>query len=157
MNQKTGVRRMAMLLALTTAFSLQGCASLDRGDQGQILGGLVGGVVGSQVGGGSGRTTAIIVGSVAGSMIGRQIGESMDERDRLNTAAALSDSRTGQGTTWVNPDNGTRYTVTPTGTFESSGAPCRDFRVDANVGGAPNQPVTGTACLQSDGSWMIVS
>ena len=157
MTRKTATKRIGVLLAIATALSLQGCASLDRGDQGQILGGVLGGVVGSQIGGGSGRTMAIIVGSVAGSMIGREIGESMDERDRVNTAAALRDSRTGQGASWVNPDNGTRYTVTPTGTFESGGAPCRDFRVDADVGGEPNQPVSGTACLQSDGSWMIVS
>ena len=156
MNRKTAIKRMGVLLALATSILLQGCASLDRGDQGQIIGGVVGGVLGSQIGDGSGQTIATIVGTLAGSMIGRQIGESMDERDRLNTTVALRDSRTGQGATWVNPDNGTRYTVTPTRTFESSGAPCRDFRLDADVGGEPNQQVSGTACLQSDGSWRIV-
>ena len=90
-------------------------------------------------------------------MIGRQIGENMDDADRRNTAVVLRDNRTGEGATWVNPDNGTRYTVTPTRTYESSNAPCREFRVDADVGGQPNQEVNGTACLQADGSWMIVS
>ncbi len=156
LHRKTATRPMGVLLALAVAISLQGCATLDRGDQGKILGGVVGGVLGSQIGDGRGQTIATIVGAIAGSMIGQQIGESMDDSDRLNTAAALRDSRTGQGATWVNPDNGTRYTVTPTRTFQSSGAPCRDFRVDANVGGEPNQQVNGTACLQSDGSWMIV-
>lgn len=156
MKRKTATKGMGVLLALATAMSLQGCASLDRSDQGQIIGGVVGGVLGSQIGGGTGRTIAIIVGSIAGSVIGERIGQSMDDTDRLNTAVALRDSRTGQGSTWVNPDNGTRYTVTPTRTFESGGAPCRDFRVDANVGGEPNQQVSGTACLQSDGTWMIV-
>ncbi len=156
MKCKTATKRTGVLLALVTAITLQGCASLDRADQGEIIGGVVGGVLGSQIGGGRGQTIATIAGTIAGSMIGRRIGEGMDESDRLNTAAALRDSRTGQGATWVNPDNGTRYTVTPTRTFENSGAPCREFRVDANVGGEPNQEVNGTACLQSDGSWMIV-
>ena len=156
MKGKTATKRIGVLLALASTVALQGCASLDRGDQGEIIGGVVGGVLGSQIGDGSGQTIAIIAGTIAGSMIGRQIGESMDETDRLNTALALRDSRTGQGASWVNPDNGTRYTVTPTRTFETAGAPCRDFSVDANVGGEPNQRVSGTACLQSDGSWMIV-
>ncbi len=156
MKRKTASKRIGVLLALASPIALQGCASMDRADQGEIVGGVVGGLLGSQIGDGSGQTIAIIVGSIAGSMIGRQVGERMDETDRFNTAAALRDSRTGQGTTWINPDNGTRYTVTPTRTFDSGGAPCRDFRVDANVGGEPNQQVSGTACLQSDGSWMIV-
>lgn len=148
--------RRGLVLALASALFLSGCATLDRGDQGQIIGGVVGGVLGSQIGDGRGQTVAIIVGTMAGSMIGRQIGDSMDATDRRNTAVALRDSRTGQPTTWVNPDNGARYTVTPTRTFEQQGGPCREFRVDANVAGEPDR-VNGTACLQSDGSWMIVS
>ena len=157
MSLKSAIPRLATLILLGSTLSLTGCATLDRGDQGEIIGGVVGGVLGSQIGDGSGQTVAIIIGSIAGSMIGRQIGESMDETDRLNTALALRDSRTGEGATWVNPDNGARYTVTPTRTFENGNGPCRDFRLDANVGGQPNQEVNGTACLQSDGSWMIVS
>ncbi len=157
MGLKSVNARIGVLLLLASSVSLYGCASLDRGDQGEIIGGVVGGVLGSQIGDGRGQTAAIIIGSIAGSMIGRQIGDSMDERDRMNTAVALRDSRTGQGSTWVNPDNGTRYTVTPTRTFEQSGGPCREFRLDADVGGQPNQEVNGTACLQADGSWMIVS
>jgi surface antigen len=95
------------------------------------------------------------VGTIAGAMVGRHIGETMDEADRMQTAAALSAARTGEATTWVNPDNGNRYTVTPTGTFEQSGGPCREFRLDAKIGDQPDQEVYGTACLQADGSWLV--
>ncbi len=155
MNLKLAGLRTSIVFALAGSFLLSGCATMDRGDQGQIIGGVVGGVLGSQIGDGSGQTIAIIVGTMAGSMIGRQIGDSMDATDRLNTAVALRDSRTGQQTTWVNPDNGTRYTVTPTRTFERQDGPCRDFQVDANVNGEPDR-VNGTACLQADGTWVIV-
>jgi len=155
LNLKPATARIGVVLALASSLSLYGCASMDRGDQGEIIGGVVGGVLGSQIGDGSGQTAAIIIGTMAGSMIGRQIGDNMDQTDRLNTAVALRDARTGQQTTWVNPDNGTRYTVTPTRTFEERGGPCREFRVDAELGGRPDQ-INGTACLQPDGSWLIV-
>lgn len=155
MNQKSAGFRKSIVLALASSLMLTGCATLDRGDQGEIIGGVLGGVIGSQIGDGRGQTVAIIVGTMAGSMIGRQIGDNMDRQDRFNTAVALNDSRTGEPTSWVNPDNGTRYTVTPTRTFERQGGPCRDFEVDATVAGQPDQ-VFGTACLQADGTWMIV-
>lgn len=142
------------LLALA-AFPLSSCETTSHAQQGEVIGGVIGGVLGSQVGEGRGRTAAIIVGTIAGAMIGRHIGETMDEADRMQTAAALNTARTGQATTWVNPDNGNRYTVTPTGTFEQSGGPCREFRLDAKVGDQPDQEVYGIACLQADGSWLI--
>jgi surface antigen len=144
-----------MLGAAASIVLLASCETMTHGDQGEIIGGVVGGVLGSQIGDGSGRTAAIIIGTLAGAMIGRQIGENMDEVDRMKTARALNDSRTGTSTTWVNPDTGYEYTVTPTRTYEASGGPCREFRLDAEVGSSPNEEVYGTACLQADGSWLI--
>ena len=146
-----GVSALALALTLSS-----GCETMSQAEQAEVIGGVVGGVVGAQIGEGSGRTVAIIVGTLAGAMIGRQIGETMDDVDRMRTARSLNDSRTGQSTTWVNPDTGYEYTVTPTRTYEDSGGPCREFNLDATVGGQPDQEVYGTACLQADGSWMLV-
>ena len=137
------------------AILLSSCETTTHAQQGEIIGGVIGGVVGSQIGEGHGKTAAIIVGTIAGAMIGRHIGQTMDETDRMKTAQALNTSRTGVGTTWVNPDNGNTYTVTPTETFETNQGPCREFRLDARVGDDPNEEVYGTACLQPDGSWLI--
>jgi surface antigen len=145
----------AVLAAMASILLLASCETMTHGDQGEIIGGVVGGVLGSQIGDGSGRTAAIIIGTLAGAMIGRQIGENMDEVDRMKTARALNDSKTGTSTTWVNPDTGYEYTVTPTRTYEASGGPCREFRLDAEVGNSPNEEVYGNACLQADGSWLI--
>jgi len=146
---------MLPALMLVGAIPLSSCETTSHAEQGEVIGGILGGVLGSQVGEGHGKTAAIIVGSIAGAMIGRHVGETMDDNDRMQTAMALNDSRTGETTTWVNPDTGNRYTVTPTGTFERSEGPCREFRLDAKVGDQPNQEVYGTACLQPDGSWLI--
>lgn len=158
---KATITSRAILIPLAAAVItlpvLTGCETTTHAQQGQVIGGVLGGVIGSQVGDGSGQTAAIIIGTMAGSMIGRQIGQSMDDVDRMRTAQALNDNRTGQSTSWTNPDTGETYTVTPTQTFEESGGPCREFELDATVGGEPGQSVSGTACLQSDGSWKVVS
>ena len=143
----------AAIIALPLVTS---CETTTNAQKGEIIGGVLGGVVGSQVGDGTGQTVAIIVGTMAGSMIGRQIGQSMDDVDRMKTAQALNNNRSGQSTTWTNPDTGEQYTVTPTRTYEQSGSPCREFELDATVGGEPGQRVTGTACLQADGTWKVV-
>ncbi len=151
--------RHAGLLATLTLFAasimIAGCETTSQGQQGQVIGAVLGGVIGAQVGDGSGRTTAIILGTLAGSMIGQHIGESMDDTDRMLAARTLSDNRTGESRTWVNPDTGHRYAVTPTRTHEHASGPCREFRLDAKIGNQPDQEVYGTACRQADGSWLV--
>ena len=157
MNSRTakssGVFTLASILLI--ALGMSACETMSHGQQGEMIGGVIGGVVGAQVGDGRGRTAAIIVGTIAGSMIGRHIGETMDDVDRMRTATVLNDSRTGETTSWVNPDTGYRYAVTPTRTYEEGIGPCREFRLDATVGSQSHEHVYGTACLQADGSWRI--
>lgn len=152
---RKAVTSLLPVFIMVAGIPLSSCETTTHAQQGEIIGGVLGGVVGSQIGEGRGQTAAIIVGTIAGAMIGRHIGQTMDDTDRMQTAQALNNARTGQGTTWVNPDNGNRYTVTPTATFERSDGPCREFRLDAEVGDDPNEEVYGTACLQPDGSWLI--
>lgn len=146
---------LASAIALVSGGLMAGCETTTHGQEGEVIGGVLGGVIGSQVGEGHGNTAAIIIGTIAGAMIGRHIGETMDDTDRMKTAMVLNDSRTAKSTTWVNPDTGNRYTVTPTRTFEEKSGPCREFRLDATVGDQTNQDVHGTACLQADGSWLV--
>ena len=144
-----------LAVAVLLVSLLAACETTTHGQQGEVLGGVIGGVIGAQGGEGRGKTAAIIVGTIAGAMIGQHIGESMDDTDRMKTAMVLNDARTGDATTWVNPDTGYEYTVKPTRTYEQSSGPCREFLLDAVVGGQPNQKVYGTACLQADGSWLV--
>jgi len=119
-----------------------------------VIGGLLGGALGSQVGRGDGRTTAIILGSLAGAAIGGSIGHSMAETDKLKTAHALENVRTGVPTSWKNPDSGNEYVVVPTRTYEASSGPCREYTIDAVVAGKKDK-LFGTACRQPDGSWQV--
>lgn len=146
-----------LVLVAAGALLLSGCSPQPtQQEQGMVIGGILGGVIGSQVGGGRGRTVATIVGTLAGATIGGAVGRSMDEADRLKTAHALESVRTGVPSAWRNPDTGNQYTVTPTRTYESAQGPCREYIVDAMVGGRPEK-VYGTACRQPDGSWRVAS
>jgi surface antigen len=95
---------------------------------------------------------AIVAGTIAGALIGGRIGEKMDEADRLKAAQALEISPTGERSAWRNPDNGNQYAVTPTRTYQASGAPCRDYTIDATVDGKAEK-IQGSACREPDGSW----
>ena len=150
-------RYSRLILAVCLALTLAACSTAPtKQDQGVLIGAIAGGILGHQVGGGSGQVLATMVGTVAGAAIGGSIGRQMDETDRLNTAAALENVRTGVPSSWVNPDTGYEYVVTPTNTYDSGTGPCREYTMDATIGGKTEQ-VYGTACRQADGSWQIVN
>ncbi len=143
-------------ILLASTLSITGCASY-QGQQeqaGMVIGGVLGGVLGSQAGGGHGRTAAIIAGTMAGAAIGGAVGHSMDEVDRMKTAQTLETVRTGVPAQWHNPDTGNNYSVVPTRTYETSTGPCREYTIDAVIGGR-KEKVYGTACRQADGSWQV--
>ena len=96
--------------------------------------------------------TAIIAGTMAGAAIGGSIGQTMDEVDRMKTAQSLEAVRTGVPSAWQNPDTGNQYSVTPTRTFVTAEGPCREYTINALIGGR-QETVYGTACRQPDGSW----
>ena len=146
-------------VSICMACFLAACSTApSKQDQGVIIGAIAGGLLGNQVGGGSGRVLATIAGAVAGGAIGGSIGRTMDETDRINTAMALENVRTGVPSTWVNPDTGYEYVVTPTNTYDpdTGTGPCREYTMDATIGGQTEQ-VYGTACRQADGSWQIMN
>jgi surface antigen len=153
-------QHLRTVCAATLALAaLGGCVTPPEHQQeqaGLVIGGILGGVLGSQVGGGSGRTAATIVGTMVGAVVGGNVGRSMDDTDRIKTARALETVRTGVPSRWHNPDTGHQYTVVPTRTYESAQGPCREYTVDAVVGGRSDK-VYGTACRQPDGSWRAVN
>ena len=150
-------KKLKLSIAGVAALSLAACTTVpSKQDQGMIIGAVAGGILGNQVGGGSGQVFANMVGSVAGAAIGGSIGRTMDETDRLNAAMALENVQTGVPSTWINPDTGYQYVMTPTNTYSGAAGPCREYTMDATIGGRTEQ-VYGTACRQPDGSWQIAN
>ncbi|MCP4188204.1 MAG: hypothetical protein GY763_11445 [Gammaproteobacteria bacterium] len=130
-----------------------GCTTTHE-QSGALTGALVGAAVGSTVGSGRGNALAIWLGAVVGASIGTTIGKYMDEQDRLRTSNILETKRTHSSTTWINPDTQHKYTVTPTRTYHRAAGPCREFTLDAKIGGKTEE-IYGVACRQADGSWKV--
>ena len=149
--------RLILAGTLALALGVTGCATHTgpKENAGILVGGIIGGVLGHQVGKGTGRDVATVAGALLGASIGGSVGRSMDEMDRMKMGATLETVRTGVTTKWENPDTGYEYAMTPTRTYESNEGPCREYTLDAEIGGKTEQ-VYGTACRQPDGSWKIV-
>ncbi len=139
---------MELLLIVSLSCALQPT----EGQTEMVIGGVFGGTLESQVGGGSGKTAATNSGTVRGASIGGAVGRSMDEMDRLKIVVTLEIVRTGVSTTWRNPDTGSKYKVTPTLTYDRGAAQCREYTIEAVIGGR-KEKFYGTACRTPDGNW----
>ena len=146
-----------IVIATLFVASVAGCVVPATQEQsGMLVGGLVGGAVGSQFGRGDGRTAATIIGALVGASVGGSIGRSMDDNDRMRIAQALESQPLNAPTRWVNPGNRNAYTVVPIRTYDSGTGPCREYTMDAVIGGR-SERVVGTACRQADGSWRNIN
>ena len=150
-------RTCSTIAALTAAsLALAACENPPTKQQtGTVAGAVVGGVVGSTIGGGTGRTVAIVAGTIAGGLLGSHIGKRMDEADRIKAGQALESTRTGETSTWRNPDTGDQYAVTPTTHLQDGQRPVprlhgqRDRRRQAREGRGHRVP-PGRRKLEAD-------
>lgn len=91
---------------------------------------------------------------------GQEYGAMLDSTEQQAMAEtfqyALENNPINEASAWVNPDTQRSGTVVPVRTFQNSaGQYCREFVTTIMIGGHEEQAY-GTACRQSDGSWLIV-
>ena len=113
------------------AFLLSGCADMHARNEG-----------------------ATLVGAFRGAGLGSVAARAMDRADRRQAARALESLPLGQSANWRNRETGDSFVLTPTRTFEHLGTICRDFTVQAVVGGRADTAL-GSACRQDGGSWRM--
>lgn len=156
MEMRTSVKIITASILTCAIFNLTGCDSMTKQDVGTMTGAVAGGLVGSTIGKGGGQILAIGAGAVAGAYLGNMIGKNMDETDKLKTQMAIEQNKSNQSTNWVNPDTGTRYSVTPKRTYKKANQYCREYTMTATIDGK-QQKTYGTACRQPDGGWKVKS
>jgi surface antigen len=159
-------RRLASRIAplAILVFMLTSCATISdttKDNPKAVLGSLGGAGVGAGIAALAGASPAWIVGAaLMGGLLGGAIGHGLDNRDKEMAAKAarqaFENNRTGQASTWNNPDSGNSGSVTPTRTYQQGGTYCREYQQTITVGGEKKQAF-GTACRQPDGSWKIQS
>jgi surface antigen len=128
-------------------------------NNGAILGGAIGGVTGAVIGANASHHhpwEAATGGSILGVLLGSAIGHAVDAGDQYCTTQAVVMAPIGQPVYWVNPATGMQYQIAPTRQYQQWGTTCRDYQASAVINGRWQQ-IHGTACLQPDGSWQMVS
>lgn len=145
-----------ILLTTSVALSLISCT---KEESGTLLGALGGALLGSAITNDS--SVGVALGTLAGAYIGRDLGRSLDEADQQRmydtTQGALETGASGTASTWYNPDNNNRGSVTPQPSYENTeGQYCREYQQSVTIGGQV-ETAYGTACRQPDGTWKIVN
>ena len=143
-----------VLLCCVCAVTLFGCAGqVNKGQSGAMVGAAGGALVGQAIGR---NTEATLIGAAVGTMLGYIVGNEMDKYDRQRLNSVYETGRSGQTTSWNNPDNGNSYQVTPQPAYTpaSTGRPCRKAEITAIIDGQPQKTYT-TACRDDYGQWKL--
>ena len=149
-----------ILYAIFAALLLSACAEgQEKQTVGTVIGAGVGAVLGAQVGEGKGRLAGVAIGTLAGAWLGSEAGKSLDRADQMyaqrTAQSALEYNKSGQASTWRNPDSGHSGSYMPTRSYRVNGKDCREFDATVTVDGTP-EIVSGRACRDTDGKWRIV-
>jgi surface antigen len=148
------MRLISISLLGALLFMLSSCAEMDnmsKGTKGAVGGALLGQAIG--------RTTeATLIGLAVGTMLGYIVGNEMDKHDRQQLNNAYETGPSGQPVTWVNPDTGNNYQVTPQPAYQSPSTSqmCREAEIEATIDGQPQKTVS-TACRNAQGQWVLTN
>ncbi len=153
-------RITSLALVSVLLWSCQSMQDNPKQTGGTIVGAGLGALIGSQLGKGKGRLAAVALGTLGGAYFCGEVGKSLDKADRMYAERSAQNSleynKSGQTSTWQNPDSGNSGTFTPNDTYKTaSGEDCREFETTVKIDGN-EETATGRACRQPDGTWKIV-
>lgn len=145
------MKHLSIVLALVFLFSLSSCAT--KGQTGAVGGAAAGALIGQAIGHNTGAT---LIGAAVGGLLGYIVGNEMDKYDREQLNHTYERGVSYQQSSWVNPDNGNQYTVTPQPAYQNPNNQrvCRRAEIQAVIDGKP-QKTYSTACRDDYGSWQL--
>lgn len=140
------------VIAACGLLSLVSCThQLNRAQSGAVIGAAGGAVVGQAIGH---DTSSTLIGTAVGTLLGYIVGNEMDKYDRQRLNAVYEQGGSGQTSSWVNPDNGNSYYVTPGVATTTATGPCRNAAIDATIDGR-RETTYATACRNNNGQWVL--
>ncbi|MBT8359844.1 MAG: glycine zipper 2TM domain-containing protein [Desulfobacterales bacterium] len=150
------MRLISLTLLGILMLTMMSCAQFDgmsKGTKG-AAGGAAGGAIVGQIIGRS--TEATLIGAAVGTMLGYIVGNEMDKQDKQQLNSAFERGPSGQPVTWVNPDSGNNYQVTPQPAYtnQSTNQTCREAEIMATIDGKPQKTKT-SACRNAQGEWVL--
>jgi len=140
------------ILAILFLFILTSCADMNKAQTGAAGGAAGGALIGQAIGH---NTEATLIGAAVGTMLGYMVGNEMDKYDRQQLNHTYERGVSNQTASWVNPDTGNQYSVTPRPAYNTSANQvCRKAEIDSIIDGKPEKVYT-TACRDANGHWQI--
>lgn len=149
------MKRCAAILIIA-GFFLASCAgtNMNKGQQGALGGAAGGALVGQIIGH---NTESTLIGAAVGTMLGYIVGNEMDKYDRQQLNHVYERGVSGSTASWVNPDTGYQYRVTPQPAYTTpDNRVCRKAEIDAIINGRQQKTYT-TACRDRNGRWQLQS
>ena len=139
------------VLALLFLLLLTSCAN--KAQTGAAGGAAAGALIGQAIGHNTGGT---LIGAAVGTMLGYIVGNEMDKYDRQQLNHMYERGVSNQRSSWVNPDTGNQYSVTPQPAYQepSSRKVCRRAEIEAVIDGRPERTYS-TACRNDYGQWEL--
>ena len=88
-------------------------------------------------------------------MLGYIVGNEMDKYDREQLNHVYDRGVSNRPSSWVNPDNGNQYSVTPQPAYTgSNNRVCRKAEIQAVIDGK-QETTYSTACRDEYGNWQL--
>jgi len=104
------MKRIATIIVLV-AFLAVGFGCANKAQTGATTGALAGATIGALTF--NNKLLGAAVGAGVGTLMGYIVGNEWDKHDEANAQKALENNRSGQSSSWTNPDSGHRYSATP--------------------------------------------
>jgi surface antigen len=145
------MKHLTAIIALCFLLALSSCAT--KGQTGAVGGAAAGALIGQAIGHNTGAT---LIGAAVGSMLGYIVGNEMDKYDRQQLNHVYDRGVSNQRSSWVNPDTGNQYAVTPQPAFQdpSTQRICRRAEIEAVIDGKIEKTYS-TACRDRYGRWEL--
>ena len=146
------------IFTLVALFALTSCTGMEvqRGKKGQV-GGVGGAAAGAIIGQAIGHNTeATLLGAAIGGLLGYIVGNEMDKYDLQELNHVYERGVSNRPSSWVNPDTGNQYSVTPEPAYTDPATHrvCRRAKIDAVIDGR-HKNTYSTACRDAYGHWQL--
>lgn len=138
------------IAALMTCFLVAGYGCANKAQQGAGVGALAGATIGALTF--KDKLLGAAVGAGVGMMMGYIVGNEWDKHDEAKVQKTLEHNRSGEASSWQNPDTGESYTATPGHPYMAENKVYRDVVIkDAKDG----HTVMAKAWRDDQGVWHL--
>lgn len=125
-----------------------GCQA-NKAQQGATVGGLAGATIGALTF--KNKGLGAVVGAGVGVLMGYIVGNEWDKSDEQKLQQSLENNRSGQTTSWTNPDTGERFSATPSRPYMADDRVYRDVVIVDSEG----REIMAKAWRDNDGTWRL--